>query len=80
MRLRLLASLLAVLCAPAAYSAQSASSFDAVRPAMAYSTQSWADPAKGLIWVVMFQRNGKGNPDNSDVRIAFQNAVPVSGR
>jgi CubicO group peptidase (beta-lactamase class C family) len=34
-------------------------------------TQSWADPAKGLIWIVMFQRNGKGNPDNSDVRIAF---------
>lgn len=42
----------------------------------AYSTQSWADPVKGLIWIVMFQRNGKGNPDNSDVRIAFQSAVP----
>ena len=42
----------------------------------AYSTQSWADPAKGLIWIVMFQRTGKGNPDNSDVRIAFQRAVP----
>ena len=42
----------------------------------AYSTQSWADPARGLIWVVMFQRTGKGNPDNSDVRIAFQDAVP----
>jgi len=42
----------------------------------AYSTQSWADPAKGLIWIVMFQRTGKGNPDNSDVRIAFQDAVP----
>lgn len=42
----------------------------------AYSTQSWADPGKGLIWVVMFQRTGKGNPDNSDVRLAFQNAVP----
>ena len=42
----------------------------------AYSTQSWADPVKGLIWIVMFQRTGKGNPDNSDVRIAFQRAVP----
>ena len=42
----------------------------------AYSTQSWADPAKGLIWIVMFQRTGKGNPDNSDVRIAFQDALP----
>ena len=41
----------------------------------AFSTQSWADPAKGLIWILMFQRDGKGNPDNSDVRIAFQNAA-----
>jgi CubicO group peptidase (beta-lactamase class C family) len=41
----------------------------------AYSTQSWADPTKNLIWIVMFQRTGKGNPDNSDVRIAFQEAV-----
>jgi CubicO group peptidase (beta-lactamase class C family) len=41
----------------------------------AYSTQSWADPVKGLIWVVMFQRNGKGNGDNSDIRIAFQEAA-----
>jgi CubicO group peptidase (beta-lactamase class C family) len=41
----------------------------------AFSTQSWADPAKDLIWIIMFQRDGKGNPDNSDVRIAFQGAV-----
>jgi CubicO group peptidase (beta-lactamase class C family) len=41
----------------------------------AYSTQSWADPAKNLIWVLMFERTGKGNPDNSDIRIAFQEAV-----
>jgi CubicO group peptidase (beta-lactamase class C family) len=41
----------------------------------AFSTQSWADPVKGLIWVVMFQRDGKGNSDNSDVRIAFQDAA-----
>jgi CubicO group peptidase (beta-lactamase class C family) len=41
----------------------------------AFSTQSWADPAKGLIWILMFQRDGKGNPDNSDVRIAFQEAA-----
>jgi len=38
----------------------------------AFSTQSWADPTKNLIWVLMFQREGKGNGDNSDVRIAFQ--------
>jgi CubicO group peptidase (beta-lactamase class C family) len=41
----------------------------------AFSTQSWADPAKNLIWVIMFERDGKGNPDNSDVRIAFQEAA-----
>lgn len=41
----------------------------------AFSTQSWADPAKGLIWILMFERDGKGNPDNSDVRIAFQDAA-----
>ncbi|MCM3879549.1 MAG: beta-lactamase family protein, partial [Vicinamibacterales bacterium] len=41
----------------------------------AYSTQSWADPTRNLIWIVMFQRTGKGNPDNSDVRIAFQDAA-----
>jgi CubicO group peptidase (beta-lactamase class C family) len=44
----------------------------------AFSTQSWADPAKNLVWVLMFQRDNKGNPDNSDVRIAFQNAAPIS--
>jgi CubicO group peptidase (beta-lactamase class C family) len=41
----------------------------------AFSTQSWADPVKNLIWIVMFQRDGKGNPDNSDVRIAFEEAA-----
>ena len=41
----------------------------------AFSTSSWADPAKNLIWIVMFERDGKGNPDNSDVRIAFQDAA-----
>jgi CubicO group peptidase (beta-lactamase class C family) len=41
----------------------------------AFSTQSWADPSRNLIWIVMFQRDGKGNPDNSDVRIAFQEAA-----
>jgi CubicO group peptidase (beta-lactamase class C family) len=41
----------------------------------AFSTQSWADPTRDLIWILMFQRDGKGNPDNSDVRIAFQEAA-----
>jgi CubicO group peptidase (beta-lactamase class C family) len=43
----------------------------------AFSTQSWADPAKDLIWVLMFERDGHGNPDNSDVRIAFQEAAAM---
>jgi CubicO group peptidase (beta-lactamase class C family) len=43
----------------------------------AFSTQSWADPTKNLIWIVMFERDGKGNPDNSDVRIAFQEAATI---
>jgi CubicO group peptidase (beta-lactamase class C family) len=41
----------------------------------AFSTQSWADPAKNRIWIIMFERDGKGNPDNSDLRIAFQDAI-----
>jgi CubicO group peptidase (beta-lactamase class C family) len=41
----------------------------------AFSTQSWADPTRGLIYVMMFQCQGRGNPDNSDVRIAFQEVV-----
>ena len=41
----------------------------------AHSTESWADPSRNLIWIVMFERTGKGNPDNSDVRIAFQEAA-----
>jgi CubicO group peptidase (beta-lactamase class C family) len=43
----------------------------------AFSTSSWADPTKNLIWIVMFERDGKGNPDNSDVRIAFQDAAAI---
>jgi len=41
----------------------------------AFSTSSWADPVKNRIWVIMFERDGKGNPDNSDLRIAFQEAA-----
>jgi CubicO group peptidase (beta-lactamase class C family) len=43
----------------------------------AFSTQSWADPVKNRIWIVLFERDGKGNPDNSDVRIAFQDAASI---
>ena len=40
-----------------------------------FSTQSWAGPLKKLIWGVMYERDGKGDPDNSEVRIAFHEAA-----
>jgi CubicO group peptidase (beta-lactamase class C family) len=60
---------------PMKWEANSVLSPDSFGHGGAFSTQSWADPAKNLIWVVMFQRDGKGNSDNSDVRIAFQDAA-----
>jgi CubicO group peptidase (beta-lactamase class C family) len=44
----------------------------------AFSTESWADPAKGLIWIIMFQRDAKGNGDNSAERIAMQQEAAKS--
>lgn len=60
---------------PAKMAANSVLSANSFGHGGAFSTASWADPAKNLIWVLMFQRDGKGNPDNSDVRIAFQEAA-----
>src|SRR2546423_9031008 len=41
----------------------------------AYGTQSWADPQKDLILVLMIQRAGLPNSDNSAIRSAFQEAA-----
>ena len=41
----------------------------------AYATQSWADPKTGLIYVLMIQRAGFSNGDNSLVRKGFQKAA-----
>lgn len=41
----------------------------------AYGTQSWADPKKGLIVVLMIQRAKIGNADASEVRRALQEAA-----
>ena len=41
----------------------------------AYGTQSWADPAKHRIYILMIQRRGFRNGDNSPVRMAFQQAA-----
>jgi len=45
----------------------------------AYGTQSWADPARGLVYVFMIQRDKMGmNPDNSYMRRAYQDAVAAA--
>jgi len=45
----------------------------------AHATQSWADPATGLVHVFMIQRAGlRGNPDNSPMRQAYQDAVAAA--
>ena len=42
----------------------------------AHGTHSWADPGRGLVYVYMIQRAGiRGNPDNSDMRRAYQDAL-----
>ena len=41
----------------------------------AYATQSWADPKRGLVFVLMIQRSGFPNGDSSPVRKAFQEAA-----
>jgi CubicO group peptidase (beta-lactamase class C family) len=44
----------------------------------AYGTQSWADPAKDLVLVMMIQRAGLPNGDASDMRRVFQEAAVES--
>lgn len=41
----------------------------------AYATQSWADPQKKLILIMMIQRAGLPNGDDSEMRKAFQAAA-----
>jgi CubicO group peptidase (beta-lactamase class C family) len=38
----------------------------------AYGTQSWADPRRGVIYIMMIQRAGLPNSDGSDMRRVFQ--------
>jgi CubicO group peptidase (beta-lactamase class C family) len=44
----------------------------------AYGTQSWADPKKDLILILMIQRAGLGNGDESPMRKAFQEAATAA--
>lgn len=41
----------------------------------AYGTQSWADPAKDLVLILMIQRSGFPNGDDSPARRAFQESA-----
>ncbi len=38
----------------------------------AFGTNSWADPTRGIVYVMMLERDKMGNPDNSPMHIAFQ--------
>lgn len=44
----------------------------------AHGTQSWADPKRGIVYVLMIQRAGMPNGDASDVRRAFQEVAAAA--
>lgn len=46
----------------------------------AYGTQSWADPRKDSIYILMIQRAKLGNSDGSDLRKSFQEAASATLR
>jgi len=41
----------------------------------AFGTNSWVDPTRGVIYVMMLELAGQRNPDNSAMRIEFQKAA-----
>ena len=45
-----------------------------------YGTQSWADPGRDAIFVLMIQRGGFANPDGAEVRQVFQDAAAAALR
>jgi CubicO group peptidase (beta-lactamase class C family) len=44
----------------------------------AFGTSSWIDTGKGIIYIMMLQRDKMGNPDNSPMRQTFQHAVAAA--
>jgi len=44
----------------------------------AYGTQSWADPQKGVIYILMIQRSKLPNADASDIRREFQETAAMA--
>jgi CubicO group peptidase (beta-lactamase class C family) len=64
-----------VITDPAAFEANKPLSPGTFGHGGAFGTSSWADPAKGLIYVQMLERDKMGNPDNSPMHIAFNQAA-----
>jgi len=44
----------------------------------AFGTSSWVDPTKGVIYIMMLQRDKMGNPDNSPMRQVFQRTAAAA--
>ena len=44
----------------------------------AHGTQSWADPRRGVIYIMMIQRAGLPNSDGSEMRRVFQETASVA--
>jgi CubicO group peptidase (beta-lactamase class C family) len=44
----------------------------------AFGTSSWVDPTKGVIYIIMLQRDKMGNPDNSPMRQVFQDTAAAA--
>ncbi|MEO6739273.1 MAG: serine hydrolase domain-containing protein [Chthoniobacteraceae bacterium] len=45
-----------------------------------FATQSWADPRRGAVYVLMIQRAGYAKPDEAEPRMAFQQAAAAALR
>ena len=45
-----------------------------------FATQSWADPRRGAVYVLMIQRAGYSNADNTEPRKVFQDAAAAALR
>jgi CubicO group peptidase (beta-lactamase class C family) len=43
-----------------------------------FATQSWADPARDAVFVLMIQRAGFANPDVTEPRKVFQDAAAAA--
>lgn len=44
----------------------------------AFGTSSWADPKRGMVYVLMLERAGLPSPDSSAMRIAFMQAATAA--